>query len=327
MEANQLPFFFSNSIYFPQFVTRFSTAPFLRNMHFRTIVFLAVSCLSFTALAQKKKQFVVNEEASFDRVKFSLSAPSASCFIRPGNIGKTIMVYGNTEPQLLDPIMSTELREGILHAEFKLQGGNRKAENVLAMKMLGNKESESKQNYNIYLSDKKPYDLDLHYGVGSAYLDLSGLAVEKLRIYTGSADVKIGYLTAKANLVEMDSFLVHVDLGSLEIHKINKSRANHILADVGFGSLLLDFSDKSENSCEIFASVGAGKLEVIMPFTESPILIKLKSSPLCSVTLPSNFKQISKNLYANQYYKGNDENLLNFDVNVAMGSIIFRHKE
>ncbi len=296
-------------------------------MHFRIILFLAATCISFAALAQKKTQYVVHEDNSFERVRFSLSAPSASCFIRPGNIGKTIMVYGNAEPQLLDPIMSTELREGILHAEFKLQGGNRKAENVLAMKMLGSKGSESKQNYNIYLSDKKPYDLDLHYGVGNAYLDLSGLAVEKLRIYTGSADVKVGYLTGDANLVEMDSFLVQVDLGSLEIHKINKSRANHILADVGFGSLLLDFSDKSENSCEIFASVGAGKLEVIMPFTESPILIRLQSSPLCSVTLPSNFKEISKNLYANQYYEGDDENLLNFDVNVAMGSIIFRHKE
>ncbi len=212
-------------------------------MHYRIILFLAVICIHFTALSQKKTQFAVNEDNSYERVKFSLSAPSASCYIRPGNTSKNIMVYGNAEPQLVDPIMSTELREGILHAEFKLQGSTGKAENVLALKMLGSKKSETKQNYNIYLSDKKPYDLDLQYGVGNAYLDLSGLAVEKLRISTGSADVKVGYLTGKANRVEMDSFLVNVDLGSLEIHKINKSKANHIKADVGFGSLLLDFSD------------------------------------------------------------------------------------
>lgn len=279
-----------------------------------------------TLSAQQKARFIVNEENAYNRVELKLNASSSSFNIRPGHMDKAIMVYGDRTPNApIEPIMSTELREGVLHANFEWRGTPRKAERVLASKMWGGS-GVSGPNWDIYLSNTKPYDLDLKYGVGSSYLDLSGLAVEKLKIYTASADVKVSYAHPRPNRVQMDSFLVKVDLGSIEIHKLNMTRAKSISAEVGFGSLLLDFTEKMDERCDINASVGAGRLEVLMPEVDTPIRIRLHSSPLCSVTIPAEFIKIEKDLYVNEKYSDNQENVLDFDLDVAMGSIVFRKK-
>jgi hypothetical protein len=288
-----------------------------------TCVFLTLSSWLY---AQQKARFIVNEENAYNRVELKLNASSSSFNIRPGHMDKAIMVYGERTPNApIEPIMSTELREGVLHANFEWRGMPRKAERVLASKMWGGNGS-SGPNWDIYLSNTKPYDLDLKYGVGSSYLDLSGLAVERLKIYTASADVKVSYAHPRPNMVQMDSFMVKVDLGSVEIHKLNMTRAKTISADVGFGSLLLDFTEKMDSGCDIKASVGAGKLEVLMPEVDTAIRIRLHSSPLCSVTIPSDFRKIEKDLYVNEKYSENQENVLDFDLDVAMGSIVFRRK-
>jgi hypothetical protein len=295
-------------------------------MFLKYLLTTSILLYACTLLAQERAKFVVNEEKSFERVELKLNASSSSFNIRPGHLDKTIMVYGDRNPNSpIEPIMSTELREGVLHANFEIKGGPRRAERMLTNKMWGSKNAAS-PNWDIYLSNTKPYDLDLKYGVGSSYLDLSGLAVDKLRIYTASADVKVGYAQNQPNLVKMDSFSVKVDLGSLEIHKLNLTRADNISAEVGFGSLLLDFSEKMEDGCKLTASVGAGRLEVIMPALDTPIRVRLHSSPLCTVSLPAQFIKVNKNLYVNEFYEEGMEDLLDFDLDVAMGSIIFRKK-
>lgn len=278
-------------------------------------------------LGQQRAQYVINEVKPYDKVQLRLNAPGSSFNIRPGHLDKPILIYGDrVETMPLEPIMSSELREGILMTNFEIKGNQKKAERVIAGKMMGNNSRANNPNWNIYLSNTKPYDLDLKYGVGSAYLDLAGLAIEKLSIYTASADVKVGYTSNQPNLVAMDSFMVKVDLGSVEIHKLNMARASNIRADVGFGSLMLDFSDRSQQACNINASVGAGKLEVIMPVSQTPIKIRLHASPLCTVKLPDNFKKIDKYHYINEFFVDGAEDALNFDLDVAMGSIIFRNK-
>ena len=53
--------------------------------------------------------------------------------------------------------------------------------------------------------------------------------------------MKVGYLSKVQNKMEMDTFLVNVDLGDVEIERIEMARAKNILAEVGFGSLVLQF--------------------------------------------------------------------------------------
>jgi hypothetical protein len=190
--------------------------------------------------------------------------------------------------------------------------------------MFGNAEKPaSGKLWKMYLTDTKPYLLELNYAMGNAHVDLSGLAIKKLKINTGSADVMVGYSTLE-NQVDMDTFSVKVDLGSLNVKNLNLSRTKYMIADVGFGNMLLDFSNTPVVANRIIGSVGAGNLVIILPSDETPTLVKIKDSWLCSVRMPETLKRISENTYANSAYKKDSKIGLTFDLDVSMGSIIFK---
>ena len=178
--------------------------------------------------------------------------------------------------------------------------------------------------WKMYLTDGKPYNLELEYGVGSAHVDLSGLAIERLKINTGSADVNIGY-SSRENKVEMDTLSVKVDLGSLSVHNLNLSRTRYTSADVGFGNMILDFSSNAPMvPNRIEGSVGAGNLVIMLPSEQTPVLITINDSWLCSVKLPESLKKIRQNTFANAAYIKEARNVLVFNLDVSMGSIIFK---
>ena len=66
----------------------------------------------------------------------------------------------------------------------------------------------------------------------------------------------------------MDTFMVSVDLGDVEIERLSLARAKNILAEVGFGSLVLSFDELPQRASEIWARVGAGSLEINLPTEE-----------------------------------------------------------
>ena len=97
--------------------------------------------------------------------------------------------------------------------------------------MFSSSSSEKDHMTNIYLSQETPFQLNLNYGIGDAKIDLSGLAVEQVKIKTGSADVNVSCLSGQLNRVEMDTFYVKVDMGELNIDQMNLSNAKNIIAD------------------------------------------------------------------------------------------------
>jgi hypothetical protein len=166
--------------------------------------------------------------------------------------------------------------------------------------------------------------LSLNYAVGNAWVDLSDLPIEKLKISSGSAEVKVEYLENRPNIVEMDSFLVNVDLGSLTIKRMNYSQARTVIADVGFGALLVDYSRAVEKSSDVYASVGAGNLIIGLPDDDKiPVIINIQNSPLCNVKIPKGYKKREKNVYVSQGYNEDASNILSFNLDVVIGQIKF----
>ena len=176
----------------------------------------------------------------------------------------------------------------------------------------------------MYLTDAKPYFLELNYGIGNANIDLSGLAIKSLKVNTGSADVNVGYYSSLENQIDMDTFFVKVDLGSVNVKNLNMSRARYMIADVGFGNMTLDFTSKPLVSNKIKGSVGAGNLTILLPSNDTPVLLKIKDSWLCSVKMPEQFKKVSENVFANAAYSKDAKNSLTFDLDVSMGNIVFK---
>jgi hypothetical protein len=98
------------------------------------------------------------------------------------------------------------------------------------------------------------------------------------------------------------------------------------MAEVGFGNILLDFSDKPLVTFDVKGSVGAGNMIIILPDDDYPVLVKINESWLCSVNLNKGLKKIAPNTFANASYTSNSKNPITFDLDVSMGKITFREK-
>src|SRR5882762_5340954 len=181
--------------------------------------------------------------------------------------------------------------------------------------------------WKVYLAEDMPYSLDLDYGLGNANVDLAGLSISKLKIKTGSADVNVSYSSDTKNKVDMDTFYIKVDMGSLTARQLNLTWSKLVLADVGFGNMLLDFSDKPSMGHRIKGTVGAGNLIIYLPENEVPVIVKITDSWLCSVSLSHGLKKIGDNTFTNAAYRKNPKDALSFDLDVSMGKIVFKEKD
>lgn len=274
---------------------------------------------------QIKKQFTVENTSSCDNIRLQLRANSGNCYIKPSQSPEILNVFSNQDESSYSHNYRKELRGRTCEVFLNLEETDSEGiGQTISTRVFGASEKEvSDKLWKMYLTDTKPYLLELQYGVGNAHVDLSGLAVKKLKIATGTADVNVSYATME-NQVDMDTFFVKVDLGSLHVKNVNFSKAKYMKADVGFGNMTLDFSDKPLVPNKVHGSVGAGNLTIILPSEDTPVLVRVHESWLCSLKVPASLKKISENTFANKAYDKNAKTVLTFDLDVSMGSIIFK---
>ena len=282
------------------------------------------------ANAQLKKFYSLKDASDYDTVKISLEASTGSCYFTNTAYSGPLNIYGNPDLDRINPSYHTEIKNNICFVNLKLEEYQSSAFNEgfsFESLFAGPKSTKKveKDYWKVYLSNQKVYDLNLRYGIGEAYLDFSGTAVKKVKINTGNAKVKVDYSLNKENLIEMDTFMVQVDLGSLEADKVNFLNASKIIAEIGFGSALLSFKEGKNKKCDVDASVGAGTLEVVLPEDDTPVIIHLKGSPMCRVKIAEGYEEVEKNTFVNMSYRANAENLITFNVDVAIGKIIFKN--
>ena len=288
---------------------------------------LTVCGIAIAGLAngQMKRQFTVENSRGCDRVNLYLRANSGDCYIKAGHNSEILNVFSNQDQSAYSHQYTRKIVGDACQVYLNFE--NTTAQNIgqtISTRMFGEEKSVNNKVWKMYLSDAKPYDLQLEYGVGNAHVDLSGLAIRKLKINTGSADVDIGYSSLE-NKVDMDTLSVKVDLGSLHVQNVNLSRARYTSADVGFGNMTLDFSSTPPLvSNRVVGSVGAGNLTIILPSAQTPVLVTINDSWLCSVKIPGSMKKIRANTFANAAYAENAKNALIFNLDVSMGNIIFK---
>lgn len=277
-----------------------------------------------TGFGQVKRQFNVESTDACKSISLTVRANSGNCYVKPSQNSDVLNVFSNQDAQSFSHNFSKEVRNKVCYVALALEeDGSGTLGRTISTRMFGPSEKYSDKYWKMYLTDTKPYALDLVYGVGQAHVDLSGLSVRSLKINAGSADVTVGYETLENN-IDMDTFLVKADLGSVNVKNINLSRAHYVVADVGFGNMSLDFAGQPLVNNKVKGSVGAGNLTIILPNQNVPVLVKVRESWLCSVTMTRSLKRIGNNTYANDAYQKNSRNPLVFDLDVSMGNIIFK---
>jgi hypothetical protein len=281
--------------------------------------------IGLDSVAQVKKQFTVDKNELCNRVELCLKAKTGNCFIRPSQNNELLNIYSNQDLEEYSHSFSNEVKNKACIVKLALdQESERGVGRKISYHVFGGDEKPNEKFWKVYLTETLPYSLDLDYGLGNANVDLAGLSISKLKINTGSADVNVSYSTGEQNKVDMDTFFIKVDMGSLTARQLNLTRSKYVMADVGFGNMLLDFSDKPSMGHKVKGSVGAGNLIIYLPANEVPVMVKISDSWLCSVHLTHNLKKIGENTFANAAYTKNSKDALTFDLDVSMGKIVFK---
>jgi hypothetical protein len=288
-------------------------------------LFLLLGLIGGTSIAQIKKQFSVESNEGCHAVKLQLKSKTGNCFIRSTQNSELLAVYSNQNLEEYNHNFSNEIKDKTCMVKLALeQEAQQGVGKSISYQVFGKGEKVSDKFWKVYLTESMPYFLDLDYGLGNANIDLSGLSIQKLKIKTASADVNINYASGLENKTDMDTFYVKVDLGSVNARQLNLSRAKVVVADVGFGNILLDFGQRSISTQKVIGSVGAGNLIVHLPSNETPVLVTINDSWLCSLNLCKSLKKIGENKFANDAYTKNSKNALSFDLDVSMGKIVFK---
>jgi hypothetical protein len=284
-------------------------------------------CFSVTVLAQTNKHFRIERSKSFNAITLNYTTASGVCYVGQGESRDPISVHSVRNMDDFHHSFSKQESDGVLEVNISLQEKNNDSfSQSISNKMFA--ESKSQDNiWKVLLTDDIPYNLNFSYGIGIAYLDLAGLSVRNLYVKTGSADVNIDYLSSMPNVITMDTMSIKVDLGNVAVRRIDHANVQNILAEVGFGNMLLDLAEPVEEPCKVNASVGAGSLEILIPKNEIPIIIRVKKSMLCDVQLTRSFREIEENVFSNMEVDEDSDSMLEFDVDVSFGSIIFKEKK
>ncbi|MFZ2907452.1 MAG: hypothetical protein WAZ98_14705 [Cyclobacteriaceae bacterium] len=284
--------------------------------------------LTGLAVGQIKKQFSVEDNASSEKIKLTIRANSGTCFLKPSHNPEILSVFTNQNADQYSHQFKKEVNGKVCEVMLSLEEGQSAGfSQTISNKVFGAEKPEQDTFWKMYLTDAKPYLLDLNYGMGNANIDLSGLAVQNLKINTSSADVHIGYHSGLENRIEMDTFFVKVDMGTVNAKNLSLAKPKYVFANVGFGNVMLDLSTAPVVSNYIKGSVGAGNLVIILPPGETPVLVKIKDSWLCSVRMTRSLKKIDDNTFANAAYSKDAKNALTFDLDVSMGNIVFKDRQ
>jgi hypothetical protein len=279
-----------------------------------------------TLCGQIKKQFTVEDIPACEYVQLRVQANSGNCFVKTTKSPEILNVFSNQTESSYAHNFRKEVKGKTCDIQLNLEEIQAEglSQNITTRFFGASNSPAGDKLWKMYLTESKPYFLELNYGVGNANIDLSGLAIKKLKINTGSADVNVGYYSSLENQIDMDTFFVKVDLGSVNVKNVNFSRSRFVVADVGFGNMTLDFSNKPLVDNKIKGSVGAGNLVIILPSEDTPVLVKIQDSWLCSVKVPKSLKKIGANTFANAAYSPGAHNSLTFDLDVSMGNIVFK---
>lgn len=287
------------------------------------VLLLIVFSASFALKAQLKNSYIVSDNSEFDRVKFSLNATNGQCLIESSSEATLMDIHSNTE-ESTKPKYKEQIINRTKEVKVELGEEHNTSLSTTISKHMFSTQSVDDYTWKVYLSKIKPLDLDLNYAIGDTYIDLSDLPIEKMKMRSGSANVKVNYRKGMGNLLQMDTFLIKVDMGSFEAKNFHLCNSDIIITDIGFGKVKMDFEDAEQINTDVSATVGAGRLEVLLPNENIPIKININNSPLCQVKIPRNFEKVAENVFVTSGYDGDQTDYINFSVDVAVGNIVFK---
>jgi hypothetical protein len=272
--------------------------------------------------AQLVKEFRVTESKGFDLVAFEFTSYKSTTQLKRVKSSDPLYIHGHLEKANILPVFSSQISNNILSAS--LVHKNVESENLgksITSKLFAGASEDFDHTWDLGLTTNFLYHLDFNLGMGKSDFDLANLTVSQLKIRSASADVLVHYSSKAPNQVQMDTLLVTLNMGTVQVDKANYTNANKMIFEVNYGAINLDFSDGMSSQSQVIASVGVGKLYIHLPPDSFPVRIKMKTTPMCRTNLPKYLKELENNIYVTKGYKESDPRLLDLIIDVGVGSI------
>jgi hypothetical protein len=160
--------------------------------------------------------------------------------------------------------------------------------------------------------------LDFNLGLGTADFDLAQLAVSTLKIKSASADIFIHYSTNLPNLVAMDTLLVTLNMGAVDLHQAQLTQAKKVIIEVNYGQISLNYGQPQSYKGQVIAAVAGGTIYLKLPPESSPVKIRMKTTPLCRIAVPDYLRAIGEDTFVTKGYSASDPRLLEFVLDVDL---------
>ena len=291
------------------------------------IAVLTVLFSGVCVYAQLNKCYILKDSPNFDTVNFHLKASIVNCLFSKSDEDKNpLTIHGHPNHGSINSSFFSHIKNKVCYSSLTLdQSGHTDFGKSFSMAV--SRKIEKNEFWKVDFSENKIYILNFQYSFGVADLDLTGSTVKHLQVNSGSADITVGYDEDCENPIEMDTFFVKTDFGSIVVNHLQSMKAKKVITKVGIGNVLLIINKKLNTHCEVDASVGAGNLEVFLPASHTPVTIYVKDSPLSMVNLPNDFEEVEKNIFANHHYTTESPNILRFNIDVAFGMVRFYHED
>ncbi|NMM48706.1 hypothetical protein [Marinigracilibium pacificum] len=291
------------------------------------VIFYSVCVIAgvFEINAQDKKHMDVDPIPGTTFVRLNVTSVEAVSYLKPSQNSKPLNLYFISEDENSLPRLESKVLGPMHDVSVMVEKPRMANSGLLGLGIFG--AEDYKEKCNLYLGRDHAYELDLKYGTGNAYLDLSGIPIRKMSITSGSADVFVNCNRNMPNPSELDTFNIKSDLGKIYIKNLNELKAKVVKANISFGSVELELNDQLLNNTHVQASLGAGSLNVICNNQSIPVKVVIQDSPLCKIKLNEKFIQVSKNTFVNQAFLDRvspNQYYIRFDLAVAMGNISFK---
>ncbi len=287
---------------------------------------LYILILLFTAgvipvSAQFVREYKISEKKEIDVVQLGFTTYKSVTQLKRVKTQEPLYIHGHLSNSNILPEFKYAEKKNILEAQLI----HRNVEPTNLGKSITSKlffsETDFEHSWDIGLTSNYLYELDFNLGMGKAEFDLSQLAISNLKIKSASADVSIKYGADSPNQVAMDTLLVTLNMGTVEIKSANHTNAKKIILEVNYGKLELDFSEGKSLASQVIAAVGGGTIFVKLPPESNPIKLKMKTTPMCRTTLPKYLKAIDAETYVSKGYTPSNGLVLDLVLDVGVGSI------
>jgi hypothetical protein len=271
--------------------------------------------------AQIIKEYRVAEKTGIEKVSLNFSSYKSETQVKRSSGLDPLRIHGHLlQANILPDFRSTSSKNqvvaSLIHKNIESDNLGKSITSKLFSSSTGFDHS-----WDVGLTSNYAYDLDFNLGLGTADFDLSQLAISTLKIKSASADIFIHYGMNLPNLVGMDTLLVTLNMGAVDLHQAQLTQAKKVIIEVNYGQISLNYGQSQTYKGQVIAAVAGGTIYLKLPPESSPVKIRMKTTPLCRTSLPDYLRAIGEDTFVTKGYSASDPRLLEFVLDVGVGAI------